>query len=264
MTKDLPETVTSYDLLKTFAVIIMVIDHVGYYFYPDNEWFRAVGRIGFPIWFYLVGHASGRDITWKLLGGACLLLALNFVVGMPLLPLNALFTIIFLRLAIDYIMGPLKKVPALLWPVLLVMTVLILPTNYAFEYGTQAFLFAMFGYMVRHKDELRFSHGDLQFYMISIAAIFLAFQWLAFTFALDQFVVMAIGTLAVCITLQDFRPTTYPRLDHHLAPPAKWFLRFCGNRTLEIYVAHQALFKILVLAYGFAGYEFLSFKLLAE
>lgn len=58
----LPREVTSYDLLKCAAVIIMVIDHVGFYFYPENLWFRAVGRIGFPVWFFLVGYARGRDI----------------------------------------------------------------------------------------------------------------------------------------------------------------------------------------------------------
>lgn len=260
MSKELPETVTSYDLLKTFAVIIMIIDHVGYYFFPENDWFRAVGRIGFPIWFYLVGHASGRNISWKLFGGASLLLGLNYVVGMALLPLNALFTIILLRLSIDHVMAPLKKVPALLWPMLMLMTVLILPTDLAFEYGAQAFLFAMFGYMVRHKDELRFTHHDLQFFVICIAAIFLAFQWIAFAFTLGQFIVMAIGTLGVCIILQDFRAMTYPALDRW-PEVVKVFLRFCGSYTLEIYVVHQALFKILVLAAGYAGYAFLSLKL---
>ena len=42
----LPAEITSYDLLKAAAVIIMIIDHVGYYFFIDEMWWRAVGRIG--------------------------------------------------------------------------------------------------------------------------------------------------------------------------------------------------------------------------
>ena len=73
MPRTLPKDLTSHDLLKAFAVIIMVIDHAGYYFFPDQEWWRAIGRIGFPIWFFLVGHARGRVISRKLIIGAGLL-----------------------------------------------------------------------------------------------------------------------------------------------------------------------------------------------
>ena len=41
MTKALPQNITSYDLLKAFAVIIMVIimviDHTGFYFFPYGQ-----------------------------------------------------------------------------------------------------------------------------------------------------------------------------------------------------------------------------------
>jgi hypothetical protein len=259
----LPSTITSYDLLKTFAVIIMIIDHIGYYFFPEVEWWRAIGRIGFPIWFYLVGHAKGRDISWKLLAGAGILLGMNVVTGMTLLPLNALFTIILLRLTIDYVMAPLRKVPSLLWPVLVVMSVLILPTNFAFEYGTQGFLFAMFGYLVRYREELLFTRGDLQFFMISIVAIFLSFQWLSFGFATSECVVMGLGTLMVCILLQDFKAQSFPRLDAALPELMRGILRFGGRYTLEIYVVHLVIFKLMAISLGYAGYQWLHFELMA-
>ena len=95
--KALPREITSYDLLKTFAVVIMLIDHIGAYFFPEVLWWRAIGRIGFPIWFFLVGHASGRDLPFKLWGSALLLVGANFVTGMAIFPLNALVTIILIR-----------------------------------------------------------------------------------------------------------------------------------------------------------------------
>src|SRR5262245_51986648 len=102
--KTLPKDLTSYDLLKAEAVIIMIVDHIGFYFYPDQLWYRAVGRIGFPIWFFLVGYAQSRDISPKLVGGALILLVANMFAGMSIFPMNALVTIMLMRLALDGIM----------------------------------------------------------------------------------------------------------------------------------------------------------------
>ena len=35
--KQLPRELTSYDFLKAFALITMVIDHTGYYFFPEQR-----------------------------------------------------------------------------------------------------------------------------------------------------------------------------------------------------------------------------------
>ncbi len=40
--------------LKMIAIITMVIDHVGYIFFPENMTFRAIGRIAFPIFCFLI------------------------------------------------------------------------------------------------------------------------------------------------------------------------------------------------------------------
>ena len=45
MPKVLPRELTSYDFLKTFAVVFMVIDHAGFFFFPDNDWMRVAGRL---------------------------------------------------------------------------------------------------------------------------------------------------------------------------------------------------------------------------
>ena len=73
MTKNLPRDLTSYDFLKAVAVLLMVIDHVGFYFYPDQQWFRVFGRLCVPIWFFLIGYARSRDLSLYLWGGMILL-----------------------------------------------------------------------------------------------------------------------------------------------------------------------------------------------
>ena len=42
---------------------------------------------------------------------------------------------------------------------------------------------------------------------------------------------------------------------------AQGFLRFCGRKTLEIYVVHLVLFKILALILGIKGFALFDFHI---
>lgn len=56
----------SYDIAKCIAIIAMVIDHIGMFFYPEQVTFRLIGRIAFPIFLFLIGYSqkfiNKRDI----------------------------------------------------------------------------------------------------------------------------------------------------------------------------------------------------------
>ena len=62
-------------VLKTVAMIIMVIDHVGDSFFPGQTWMRAVGRIAMPVFAFCVSegfmhtHDRGRYLLRMLIFG---------------------------------------------------------------------------------------------------------------------------------------------------------------------------------------------------
>jgi len=43
------------DILKVIAMVTMLVDHIGYLFFPSMMIFRTIGRIAFPIFAYLIG-----------------------------------------------------------------------------------------------------------------------------------------------------------------------------------------------------------------
>jgi len=43
------------DVLKVIAMVTMLIDHIGYIFFPNMMILRTIGRIAFPIFAYLIG-----------------------------------------------------------------------------------------------------------------------------------------------------------------------------------------------------------------
>src|SRR5690606_18727546 len=92
---------------------------------------------------------------------------------------------------------------------------------------------------------------------------FLIVQEVGFIFWEEKLTVLCIGVFFVFCILMFFRPVTYPRLTAALPFPFVWLLQLLGRRTLEIYVLHLALFKIIGLwtdpsRFSFMDWEFYS------
>lgn len=248
MGKHPPDRVTSYDALKAFAVIIMIIDHIGGYFFHDALWYRAIGRIGFPIWFFLVGYSQGRGISRPLTIGAGLLIAGDIVFGRSLFPLNALVTIACIRLTIDKIMQFALKTKTVFWVTSVMMVLLFIPTGAFIEYGTLAFLLAMFGWIMRRRHEEQVQRiVPLEIFTIFCLFAFVGMMMILQPFTQLQIVFMWLGTLAVIAALYCFQSRHWPVPRNIAGKLGAKAVQLLGRYTLEIYVAHLLVFKMLLV-----------------
>ena len=239
---------TSYDLMKAIAVLLMIVDHIGYYFYPDEMWFRVFGRLCVPIWFFLVGYARSRDLSPPIWIGAGLLVLVSMGAGQSVFPVNVLGTMIAIRLVIDPVMKMMTQNAQAFMAFCLVLLLLALPSYAYTEYGTQGLLLAIFGYIMRNDPQIPGFSGKFSLsngFCLFTVFTFVVMQELTFGFNTPQFMVLGAGIAAVCLVLTGFRPAELPELTRRLPAPATFLLRLFGRRTLEIYVIHLILFKIL-------------------
>ena len=150
----------------------MIIDHLGYFLYPEVLWLRAIGRMAFPLFFLLIWRNESKKIWLSLIIGACLvqgtLRFLSFRDWIDLWQLNILPAAIIVKLLLNgllHIWNRLKKfitsetwlsvITLFAWLSIAVLCVLILPYSREYiEYGSMVLGTAIIGRLVKlyHKQ----------------------------------------------------------------------------------------------------------------
>ena len=248
---DISADITAHDLLKTFAIITMVIDHLGYFFYPQMEELRLIGRLSAPVWFFLIGYAMNQKLELRIWVWAFIMLGgvMYMKGGMGAFPLNILFTFLFTRSILTFTMARATQSFETLFGIFWVCLLLMIPSMALMEYGSLGFLFAMCGYMARRREESKHI-TDLQlngFMMLAVLAYGLNMWW-QFGFETINGVMMLILLSCMCLCLLQFKPKTFSA-DKGILNLVKYPLFLTGRRTLEIYVLHF-LFFMYIVVYG--------------
>ncbi len=180
----------SNNLLKVIAAISMVIDHVGYLFFPRLEIFRILGRLAFPIFAYMIyeGYRHTRSklryfTQIFLLGLLCFFVQLLF----DGLYFNVLITFslsIALMLLLDFLAneknalkfgGGLLALTALLG--LLIYTNEFLSIRYATDYGFIGVMLPVFPRLCdlfQENPNRKFLFLDVRFYLFALSVLLLA------------------------------------------------------------------------------------------
>ena len=102
----------SGNTLKIIAAIAMLIDHIGVIFYPENMLLRAIGRIAFPIFAFMLAegarYTKNRSRHLLFLGALALICQAVFYVASRML-LMCIFVTFTISLALIYLMEAAKR-----------------------------------------------------------------------------------------------------------------------------------------------------------
>jgi peptidoglycan/LPS O-acetylase OafA/YrhL len=228
---------TTHDLYKFFAILLMVVDHVGFVFFPQEMWWRAVGRLCVPVWLFLAGYARPAHVQREFFWLSGLLVLTDWYVGEPILPLNIFVTIIISRLFVAYA-DMLRQNAAALATLVAIAFVFLPSAFFAFEYGSQAFLLALAGYYYRNYPE----RGLAPVSLVIAWAVFAVMQAVSFVFTPVQIAFVAVGCALVCMALTGYRiqPLAHSGGKLWVAP-----VKFIARNSHYVYALHLVVFLLI-------------------
>ncbi|MBL4805062.1 MAG: hypothetical protein JKY71_09370 [Alphaproteobacteria bacterium] len=245
--KSFPNGLTSYDLLKTLAILLMLVDHAGYFFFMDEMWFRVIGRLSVPIWFFLIGFSTTREVPKLFWIAAVLVMLSTIAAGEYLFPLNILFTLIIARMVADWLYHRAMRNKEAFAGMFFFLFLLSGPTLIFSEYGTLGLLFTLMGAICRNRDKLLAPRWMLLSYHAACLFGYIIVQGLL----MPELTQVQFWFLVVCMAGLQWM---FHRFDKHVFEgwtPQKFFplylVQFTGRYTLEIYVVHLIVLRAIVV-----------------
>ena len=259
--KPTPATVTidTTDWLKTAAIILVAIDHFGFFFVEEADWWSVVGRLAAPVFFFLIGFARTTTVplSWIVLGVILTLLE-SWNADWDWVTPNILLSLALLRAVRPGVLGLLERHGWLAFTALVLGLLAVLDvTAPVVDYGASGWLWALFGLCQRmyvdscpipgghqamqaRKPGLQaISRPDLmRLSACAVAAtVYLWREQLEFEFSGLQLAGCIIGIGTLCAVLVMFR-----RGPSAIQPPQPiaMVLHFTGRHTLEIYAVQLA------------------------
>jgi peptidoglycan/LPS O-acetylase OafA/YrhL len=242
--------VDNSDWLKTAAIIMVAVDHFGYFFIDDADWWSVFGRMAAPVFFFLMGYAQSRTIPfrWIWLGVALTLLDSwnnNWTWMAP----NILLSLALIRLARPQVKTLMLRYGWVAFVLIAgaLYTMLPIAANIA-DFGAEGWLWALFGLCQRmYVDRAQVSIpnvGLLRLLACLVAAVVYVWQeQLVFWFSQAQLATVILSVCVLSVSLCLFR-----RGPSRIQPPEPiaGVLHFIGWHTLEIYVIQLAGSELII------------------
>ena len=244
--------VDNTDWLKAAGIVLVSVDHFGYFFMEDELWWSAFGRLAAPIFFFLLGFAQTRTVPlhWIWLGVILTLLE-SWNADWTWVAPNILLSLALIRIARPYaqILVQRKGWAGFFLVVCALLVVLPITSNIV-DYGSEGWLWALCGLCQRMYVDGRTAvdardvdqnsaplvrtmtenMGLMRLLACVVAAIVYVWQeqgeYSFPPFHLAAFI-LGIGVLAVILCL-------FRRGPSRIQPPAATasFLRFIGRHSL--------------------------------
>jgi hypothetical protein len=261
-----PRPVDNNDWLKTAAIILVSVDHIGYFFIEDAQWWSVFGRLAAPTFFFLIGYAQTRTVPlhWVWLGVILTLLESWNADWIWVAP-NILLSFALIRLARPYVQFLVQHHGWVAFALLVCAAVAVLPIAAKLvDYGSEGWLWALFGFYQRLYVDGRSatvldeaaqsaapspraiteSAGLMRLLACLVAAIVYVWQeQQEFSFSQIHFAAFVFGVVLLSFSLCQFY-----RGPSRIQPPEPiaGTLRFIGRRTLEIYAIQLGGSELIV------------------
>jgi len=255
--------VDNTDWLKAAAIILVLIDHFGYFFMDDDLWWSVLGRFAAPIFFFLVGFAKSRKIPLHWIGlGVALTLLDSANNDWDWVAPNILLSFVLIRFSLRYIPRLVQRYPWLSVAFLVAALIALLPiAAQLVDYGAEGWLWALFGFLHRQyvdggavdkvegensgpPQSKRLTTGLLSWLTCAVVAVVYVWQeQLEFDFPDTELYIFILGVCIMAVIL-----CLFVRGRSRFQPPKMiaGVLRFIGRHTLEIYAISLAASEIIV------------------
>ena len=261
-----PHAVDNTDWLKTAAIILVAVDHIGYFFIEDAQWWSVFGRLAAPAFFFLLGFAQTRTVplNWIWLGVILTLLD-SWNADWTWVAPNILLSFALIRIARPYVRILMQNHGWAAFTLLASALFVVLPIAAKIvDYGAEGWLWALFGLYQRMYIDGRLATevdgtaqslappahtvkenvGLMRLLACFVAAV--AYVWQEqkeFSFSQIHFaaLILGIGVLSLSLCL-------FLRGPSRIQPPESIAiaLRFIGRHTLEIYVIQLAGSELII------------------
>ena len=262
-----PHAVDNTDWLKTAAIVLVAVDHIGYFFIVDADWWSVFGRLAAPTFFFLLGYAQNRTVPLRWIWlGVMLTLLESWNEGWTWVAPNILLSLAIIRIARPDVQIIMQRHGWAAFALLVSALFAALPiAAKVVDYGAEGWLWALFGLCQRMfvdgrsaTDEegtaqssaapahaLRANVGLMRLLACFVAAVVYVWQeQREFLFSQIHFAafIFGLGVLSFSLCL-------FLRGPSRIQPPefvAAALRCFIGRHTLEIYAIQLAGFELII------------------
>jgi len=141
------------DLLKTLAIIAMIIDHMGLYLYPELTIMRIIGRIAMPVFCFFAGYNFHDKPKTKIIICGVLLQIYTTVLFKQFITTNILISIYLGQCYIYYFRKSLTRFFYSGYCHVIIMTILFYISWALIDYGTLVIAIMILGFIAKHEPK---------------------------------------------------------------------------------------------------------------